>query len=223
MGDRVIADQIAYYRARAPRYDDAYSRTGQHDRGPAANAAWRREMAGLVAAFDRVPLGPEVLELAAGTGKWTSRIARRASTVTVVDAAPEALLINRRRLGPDAGGVHYLAAEIFHWSPRRTWDSCAFFFWLNHVPDARLAQFLTTVSDSLRPGGTVVFGDEAYRPDLGDEGCVRRLDDGRQFSIVKCVRPPGVVERSCALAGLEIHIQAIGRRFYLAVGQRPIS
>ncbi len=223
MVDRVIAEQVAYYRARAPHYDQAYARTGPHDRGPAANTMWRREMAMLVDAFERVPVGPEVLELAAGTGVWTQRIARRTDKVTAIDAAPEALHINRRRLGPAAGRVQHLAADIFHWSPRRTWDSCVFFFWLNHVPDARLAEFLTTVSDSLRPGGTVAFGDEAYRHDAPGERCVRWLDDGRRFTIVKHVRPPEVVEHRCALAGLEIHVQATGRRFYLGVGQKSTT
>jgi demethylmenaquinone methyltransferase/2-methoxy-6-polyprenyl-1,4-benzoquinol methylase len=113
-----------------------------------------------------------------------------------------------------------VAADIFEWSPQRTTDSCVFFFWLNHVPDVRLTAFLTTVSDCLRPGGTVVFGDEAYRHDARGERSVRWLDDGRQFTIVKHVRPPEVVQQRCAHAGLDIRVLATGPRFYLAVGQK---
>lgn len=33
----VLQEQIAYYRARAPEYDEAYTRTGLYDRGEEAN------------------------------------------------------------------------------------------------------------------------------------------------------------------------------------------
>ena len=42
---QLLADQIAYYRARAAEYDAWWFRTGRFDRGAANNAAWRADVA----------------------------------------------------------------------------------------------------------------------------------------------------------------------------------
>ncbi len=36
--DELLGEQAAYYRARAPEYDDWWQRTGRYDRGPEATA-----------------------------------------------------------------------------------------------------------------------------------------------------------------------------------------
>ena len=41
---RLMAEQIEYYRARAPEYDEWFYRRGLYDRGTALNAAWQREI-----------------------------------------------------------------------------------------------------------------------------------------------------------------------------------
>ena len=41
---RVIAEQVAYYRARAPEYDDWFFRRGDYDHGADWNRRWRREV-----------------------------------------------------------------------------------------------------------------------------------------------------------------------------------
>lgn len=61
-----------------------------------------------------------MLELACGTGLWTSRLAVRSSRVLAVDAAPEMLSINRERLR--TGNVEYCQADIFSWAAPRAFD-----------------------------------------------------------------------------------------------------
>jgi ubiquinone/menaquinone biosynthesis C-methylase UbiE len=82
--DQLAGEQLLYYRAIAVEYDQAVKR----DRGEPE----RPELEAALASF--APAGA-VLELAAGTGQWTTVLTRYATRLTVVDAAPEMLAINR--------------------------------------------------------------------------------------------------------------------------------
>jgi len=66
--DPVLQERIAYYRARAPEYDEWLLRQGRHDPGEEQNARWRAELEEVVQ--ELVSLAPRgrVLELAGGTG-----------------------------------------------------------------------------------------------------------------------------------------------------------
>ncbi len=82
----LLDDQIAYYRARAAEYDATFP-----DGDPfAAHADAVREALNAFA-----PVG-RVIELAAGTGQWTGLLADHADELTVTDASPEMLELNRR-------------------------------------------------------------------------------------------------------------------------------
>src|SRR5437667_106857 len=81
----------AFYRARAPEYDDWWNRRGGYDHGEAENLEWRRQIAVVVAALDSFDARGDVLELAGGTGWWTQSLARTADHLTVIDASAETL------------------------------------------------------------------------------------------------------------------------------------
>ncbi|HTD49448.1 MAG TPA: class I SAM-dependent methyltransferase, partial [Acidimicrobiia bacterium] len=100
-----LREQREYYAARAGEYDDAYRRTGQHDQGAETNMSWQVDMARLVAAFEQVPIGGDVIELAAGTGQWTERLVGRARSLHAIDASAETLAVNRHQLGKAAAEV----------------------------------------------------------------------------------------------------------------------
>jgi hypothetical protein len=94
----LLADQRAFYRARAPEYDEWWQRRGRYDQGPHDAREWNRQVAQVTRSLDQLePLG-NVLELAGGTGWWSQYLAGRADGVTVVDSSPEALAINRQRV-----------------------------------------------------------------------------------------------------------------------------
>jgi len=60
----LLQQQLEYYRARAPEYDEWFLRQGRYDRGPAHRAEWRAEV-GLVETTLRQTVPPRrVLELA---------------------------------------------------------------------------------------------------------------------------------------------------------------
>src|ERR1043166_1952228 len=94
----ILQEQLLYYRARAPEYDDWFMRTGRYDRGAAHRAEWFSEVAIMESALEPVVSGKRVLELACGTGRWTRHLARWAEQVMPLDAAPEVRAINREQI-----------------------------------------------------------------------------------------------------------------------------
>ena len=115
----LVAEQVAYYRAHAPDYDNDIA--GLHP-------GWSQ-------AIDELPITGDVLELACGSGRWTRLLAARARSVTAVDAAPEMLAIARQRVGNLP--VEFIEADVFAWEPPRRYDTVLFAFWLTHVPPTR--------------------------------------------------------------------------------------
>lgn len=192
----ILRDQIDYYRARAPEYDEWWFRNGRYDRGQALTARWRAEAATVEAALDawlRARRPRTLLELACGTGLFTRRLAPRVPRITAVDASPEVLALNRDRVG--AANVEYIEADLFSWRPEVRFDAVFFSFWLSHVPGSHFASFWNGVAAMLDPGGTAYLIDSAFDPSSmakdhvlpgTDAGIVtRRLNDGREFRIVK--------------------------------------
>jgi SAM-dependent methyltransferase len=200
--DDLLAEQQAFYRARAPEYDEWWQRCGRYDRGGEADRMeWNREVSVVEAALDRfAPVG-DVLELAGGTGWWTERLARAAGRLTVVDASPETLALNRERVRrPD---VDYVVADLFSWRPSRPYDVVFFSFWLSHVPRSRFGPFWSLVRSCLRPDGRVFLidsrddptppplaGDDPVVVEYGQDLHRRRLKDGSEYRVVKVLYEP---------------------------------
>src|SRR5260370_13111866 len=96
--DAAIKEQLAYYRARAAEYDECFYGQGRYDRGPQHRAEWLGEMRLIEAELQPLVRGKAVLELAAGTGLWTSRLLHAGAEVMAGDGSPEMLAINRDRV-----------------------------------------------------------------------------------------------------------------------------
>jgi SAM-dependent methyltransferase len=221
---QLLADQIAYYRARAAEYDAWWFRTGRFDRGAANNAAWQADVAIVereVGDMLEATRPSSVVELACGTGLFTRHLAPHADHVTAIDAAPEVLAINRRRVA--ASNVRYVEADLFEWQPQRRYDCVFMSFWLSHVPPARFASFWATVRRALAPGGFAYVVDSAHDPTSTaanhptpdrDAGIVtRKLDDGREFRIVKVFREPAPLAACLEAMGLTARIGKTARYF----------
>jgi 2-polyprenyl-3-methyl-5-hydroxy-6-metoxy-1,4-benzoquinol methylase len=227
--EELLAEQLAYYRARAPEYDEAYERRGRHDHGAAANATWLRELREVRAVLDGMPLdGAQILELAAGTGVWTEALAARGATVTAVDASQEMLGRNRARLGSLVANVRYEQADVFSWWPEQSFHAVVFCFWITHVPAERLDSFLRGVAGTLRTGGWIFFVDDRRRSlsfdvSVQTEGMsrvtIRRLNDGRKYRVVKQFWEPAELEDRFWHAGLATTVRET-TYFQYGVGRR---
>ena len=150
----ILAEQLAYYRARAREYDKWFRREGLHDLGEERNARWRLELNSVFSALDAFAPRGDVLELAYGTGEWTIRLAESATRVVGVDAAPEMRELALAKL-QDAGksNVELWVDDLFSWQPDQDYDVVFFAFWLSHVPESD--------ADRFWPGGRFFLVDAA--------------------------------------------------------------
>lgn len=191
-GPDLVAEQLAYYRARAGEYD-----VTSYGVGSAERAAVPRIV-------DRLAPDGDVLELACGTGIWTVELCRHATTLTAVDAAPEML---RLAAGRTAGHqVHFVQADLFDWSAPTDYDVVFFAAWLSHVPAEMFEQFWRTVRAATRPGGRVLFVDEsparAEVEAFETDGIARRtLADGSEHRVVKIFYEPQLLARRLSELG----------------------
>lgn len=224
----ILDEMVAYYRARAPEYDEWWQRQGRYDRGPAANARWFTEIQEVLTDFDAVGFTGDVLELAPGTGNWTQQLLRTARTITAVDASPEMVEINRARVQSER--VTYILADLFTWQPERQYDVVFFGFWLSHVPLERMASFWRTLALALRPGGKFFFLDnqrevtttsvDQQLPAIYSQLMTRKLNDGRTFQIVKNYFEPAVLTAQCQAAGLHATVKTTTTYFLYGLGQK---
>jgi SAM-dependent methyltransferase len=202
--DDLLAEQRAYYRARAPEYDEWWQRRGRYDQGSEMAEEWDRQVAQVAAALETFGATGDVLEMAGGTGWWTARLARTAGHLTVIDSSPETLDLNRHRVGrPD---VDYLVADLFTWQPERVYDVVFFSFWLSHVPRSRFSDFWSLVGSCLAPGGRVFLVDNRNGPHAtgevpdtyvighGPDLDLRRLHDGNKYKVVEVFYEPNELQ-----------------------------
>ena len=127
----------------------------------------------------------------AGLGSEPRWLARTASSVTAVDAAPEMLARARARVGA-AANVRFVLANVFSWRPGRRYDVVCFGFWISRRARGSVRVVLGAGRQgALAVDGRVFFFDDNDRPHAelayGRESPIvqRRLDDGRTFEVVK--------------------------------------
>ncbi len=215
--DELLDEQLRYYRARAPEY----SQTAQIELAPGDLEVVKREFE---AALETCAPTGDVLELACGPGTWTGELLRRATTLTALDGSPEMLRLARASMHDER--VRFVRANIFEWRPDRAYDGVFFAFWLSHVPLERFEQFWCLVSDCLKPGGRVMFVDDAYRTaeELieGEDSAVirRQLTDGTAYRAVKVSHKPEELERRLARLGWRISVAPLAGPFFWGVGSR---
>ena len=140
------------------------------------------------------------------------------------------LALNRERLAA-AGrtNVEYIQADLFSWQPApASYDVCFFAFWLSHVPESRFADFWAKVGSALRRGGRVFFIDSERTerstaadhrlPEADEETMRRRLDDGREFQIVKRFYDPRLLRERLVELGFEVKVHSTGEFFICGSG-----
>lgn len=89
--------------------------------------------------------------------------------VSVLDVSEQALATSRQRLGPRAGEVNWIVADVTAWRPGNSydvWHDRAAFHFLTEPSDR--AAYAACVRHAVRPGGHVIIG--TFAPD-GPERC----------------------------------------------------
>jgi demethylmenaquinone methyltransferase/2-methoxy-6-polyprenyl-1,4-benzoquinol methylase len=243
-------DMIAYYQARAPEYDDWYLRRGRYEHGPIHDAAWNAELDAAGRWLDNLPIAGRIVELAAGTGWWSPLLASKGE-LWMYDAAEAPLARARERLVAHRLRAHLHVRDAWaepsadataaegtssEGSPAEVAsadgspaDALFAGFWLSHVERARTGAFLELAARWLAPGGRIALIDSLPDPRSGavdheppaDDRSVRRLDDGRAFTIVKVYRSEDEIAAALIGAGFrDVEVTTTGRFFLLATGRR---
>jgi trans-aconitate methyltransferase len=213
--DTLLAEQVAYYRARAAEYD-ATSPVSTDDgaRGK------------LLDALDAFAPRGRVLEFACGTGQWTATLAKHASELTAIDTSPEMLAIASTRVQGD--DVRFIAADVFAWQPDGRYDVLFFGAWLSHVPPQRFDRFWALAAECLHQTGRVFFIDELPAVEAHEkviDGAVapvveRPLRSGARYRTVKVFYQPDELEERLTALGWKITVHPVDWRFFYATGRR---
>lgn len=144
-----------------------------------------------------------------------------------MDAAPEMLDICRRRVASDK--LRTIEADLFDWRADGSFDVVFFAFWLSHVPPRRFEALWDAVAAALAPGGRVFFVDSLYsetsrakdheRPDP-QAAAPRKLNDGRQFRVVKTFYDPAHLAERLARLGWDVTVERTAEYFLYGFGRR---
>ncbi len=140
-----------YYSRRAVEYDEIYEKPEREG-----------DLVVLRARVKKILEGHRILEVACGTGHWTSLFSGVCPSVVATDASPEVLEVARSKLNRRSS-VRLVVADAYHLE-NVDGDFTAGFagFWWSHVPKERLQSFLTTFHRKLQPGAIVCFVDNQY-------------------------------------------------------------
>ncbi|RZT28156.1 methyltransferase family protein [Kribbella sp. VKM Ac-2569] len=179
-----MSDLGSYYRKRAGEYDAVYEKPERQE-----------DLARLRALLPPLVAGRSVLEVAAGTGYWTTALATTAESIVATDLNDETLAVARTRsYGP--ADVRFETADAYDLGavPGRFDAIFAGFFW-SHVLRADVRRFAEGLLERVEPGGVVILADNRYvegsnypitrTTDDGDTYQTRQLSDGRTFEVLK--------------------------------------
>ncbi len=226
MTDQILQEQIAYYQARAAEYDEWFNRTGRYDYGDELNDQWFADVEVVRSALHNIGRVQNALDIAAGTGIWTQELLKIADHVTAVDASAEVLAINQSK-SSDAN-LSTVQANIFSWEPDQQYDLVFFGFWLSHVPPEKLDGFLKMVRGAMKPDGHIFMVDsrriktieakDRHLPKPEDIYHVRKLNDGREFKIVKIYYSPEDLVRHFARNNIHVSANFTEQFFVYAIG-----
>jgi demethylmenaquinone methyltransferase/2-methoxy-6-polyprenyl-1,4-benzoquinol methylase len=175
---------VDYYRRRAGEYEAIYAKPERQ----ADLALLRRQIP------DRLR-SRRVLEIACGTGYWTTLVAPIAASVVATDAAEEPMAVARAKPYPP-GRVRFALADAFALdSSLGRFDGALAVFWWSHIPLSRITDFLSSLHARLEPGARVVLMDNLYidgsstpiaeRDAEGNTYQLRRLADGSENRVLK--------------------------------------
>lgn len=148
-------------------WDEVYHRVG------ASHLSWyQSDPAVSVELIDALGLAFDAAIIDVGGGASTlvdSLVGRGYSDVSVLDVSGAALRVTRQRLGPAAGSVGLLQADLLKWHPRRgyhVWHDRAVFHFL--VEESDQERYRQTLRAALDPGGFAIVA--SFAPD-GPERC----------------------------------------------------
>lgn len=225
--NELIDQQIKYYQARANEYDEWFLRQGRYDRGPDINHRWFKEADEVRGELRSAKPKGSILELACGTGLWTQLLMPFAARITAVDSSKEMIALNKERVKNNR--VQYHIANIFNFEPEEKFDFIFFGFWLSHVPPEKFESFWNSIRSYLNPSGRIFFIDSLHAPASAAKDhqypkksqtiAKRRLNNGREYEIIKVFYEPEELENKLLDLGWVISVMKTKNYFLFGTGK----
>jgi demethylmenaquinone methyltransferase/2-methoxy-6-polyprenyl-1,4-benzoquinol methylase len=180
---RVSTTLIDYYQARAPEFEIVYDKP-ERQADLARLRTWLADEA----------RGATLLEVACGTGYWTSVAAATAKVIVATDINPRPLEIARsKRLGPHVTFAQADACVMPEYG--LAFDAGMAHFWWSHVSVADQRAFLDHFASKLQKGAKLLMIDNAFvagsmsppsrTDEVGNTYQMRRLQNGSECEILK--------------------------------------
>ena len=178
------AELVEYYRRRAGEYEAFYAKPER-----------QADLLLLKKKVAEILKRTRVLEIACGTGYWTTVVASAAESVTATDLAPEPMNIARAKAYPK-GNVTFVEADAYALPESLGRFDAAFAgFWWSHMPRQQIARFLASLRARLESGATVLLLDNLFVEGnstpiseidvAGNTYQLRTLSDGSRFRVMK--------------------------------------
>ena len=173
-----------YYRRRAGEYEAIYAKPERQS-----------DLLLLKKKFSELLKGARLLEVACGTGYWTTVLASSATSVVATDLAEEPMNLARAKSYPKKN-VTFVEADAYALpGSLGRFDAAFAGFWWSHVPRERIAEFTASLHARLEPGARVVMFDNLFvegnstpiveTDAAGNTYQLRELADGSRFRVLK--------------------------------------
>jgi demethylmenaquinone methyltransferase/2-methoxy-6-polyprenyl-1,4-benzoquinol methylase len=202
-----------YYQARAPEFENVYDKPERQADLHKLRTWLADETRGLA-----------LLEVACGTGYWTSVAATSAKAIVATDFNLAPLEIaHSKDLGPH---VAFAQADAFALPDYGLgFDAGMAHFWWSHVSVVDQQRFLTHFASKLRQSAKLFMIDNNYvagsmtpasrRDALGNTYQMRRLQNGSEYEILKNFPTPAALRS--ALEGHSAAVNILQLKYYWAV------
>lgn len=181
---RMNRDLVSYYSDRAKEYEKVY-----------LNPDEQEDLRRATEVFQNLFSQKTVLEIACGTGYWTERISKTATSIFATDINESVIEIARKRKKEN---ITFAVADMYNFTPDKKYEGVFGGFIWSHILRQDLDSFLDKVKDFLKPSGTIVFIDgnavEGTNHDIkkitetdeyGNTYQTRKLEDGTFHLILK--------------------------------------
>jgi ubiquinone/menaquinone biosynthesis C-methylase UbiE len=178
-------DLSEYYSKRAKEYEGIYHRD---------DPVRQSEQNEIAAAIKEVFKDLRVLEVACGTGFWTTFLSEVAKNITAIDISDEVLAIARSKKYQCV--VNFQNADAYKLPfERNTIDGGMANFWFSHVPKEKTEFFLDEFYRVLTANAPIFMADNVFNKGVGGElvkkqGDVntykmRNLENGEKYEVLK--------------------------------------
>lgn len=205
---------ISYYDARAKEYEKVYLNPNEQE-----------DLRKATKIFQDLFARKTVLEIACGTGYWTERIAKTATSLFATDINESVIEIAKER---QKENITFAVADMFDFSPEEKFDAVFGGFIWSHILLQDLEKVIEQVKSFLKPDGTIVFIDGnsvagtnhdlkniSKTDELGNTFQTRKLENGTSHLVLKNFPTKEFLSRK--LSRIATEIQFIELEYYWIV------